>query len=163
MSEPFEIKKEIDLLKEQKLNLKNEISAIKSEREIAQRENQLSQKVLAESHAKIQRYNSLIGSIKEDLKNFLAIQKEVIGLGIENIQTLKQIIVDYQEFIKKLDQEIESNIQKLNSLTLDQKKIHEQIVAETKELTTMRDDLNVYRKRLEKKYQEIMPDQKIIL
>lgn len=163
MKEPFEIKKQIDLLKEEKLRLKNENSTLKSQREILQRERDLVQQVLTESRDKIHHYNSLVDGIATDLDEFIKEKAAILREGIESVRLSRQIVEEYRQFLEDLGIKVDENVKDLGEFKKSQQEIHESIVKENAELLKSRDDLNIYKKRLEKKYQEVMPDQKIIL
>lgn len=139
------------------------IATISSQKDIAQRE-----------------VNMLIGSVDDLTRRKTALEEEIDSMErliIATVKLAKEItnecivairgaigdVDNVKSVLRVLASKVESGHKELEKAKEIQKISHEQVMAEVVELNRKKADLDVYKRRIEKFYEEHMPDQKVVI
>lgn len=69
----------------------------------------------------------------------------------------------FSRYLDSINSHVDNQADKLTQLKEEYEKVHQKIVAENEQLLINKNDLDIYRIRLEKKCAELYPEIKIIL
>lgn len=153
----------VDQLKDEIIRLKNEIASLKSQKEMATKEWELVEQTVSSARKEIKEYESLEVEFVESTKEYIEKKNEVLKEGTEVIRGLKEVIDLYLKFTYDLRAMIAEMKDELNELGQKKEEFHKEMTIENEELSKNKADLDIYKARLEKRYEEIMPGHKIIL
>lgn len=142
-------------LQAKELELKNKISAIKSEQEV---ENDKLQTVLSSVDEATKRQSSIEDTIS-NLTSSAIIIYELSNEVIVDIKKLfelkKELLDDFNKLVVKINGFIEISEHNIEEAVKEYDGFHKDIMREQKEIEIKTRDLNIYKKRIEEKASEL--------
>lgn len=153
----------IKSLDSDKLELELLINQLKAKKEYMEKEmntqieatDKLNQRYIDLQH-NIQELYKVIDTVTEDIK-------ELKVKYSEYIQLIDNTAINFNLYLKNIDNYLSKTQQDLDNKKSEYKQVHNKIVNETEQLIINKNDLDIYKKRLEKKCAELYPSMKIII
>lgn len=153
----------IKSLDSDKLELELLINKLKAKKELIEQEMNTQ---LAATEQLNQRYTSLENQIQEAYTLMNTVTEDIKELKLQYnnyLQLIDNTAINFNLYLKNIDNYLSKTQQDLDNKKSEYKQVHNKIVNETEQLIINKNDLDIYKKRLEQKCAELYPSMKIII
>ena len=148
---------------EQKKELNKELNLLKARKELAERE-------LRGVLDTIETLNGKYDSLTEKILSCESVMESTLEEGFNAVTQLVTILKEgenifekYKVVLQNLDEELLKREGTLKDLELKSQGFHQVIIRQQRLIASQLEDLDIYKKRVDKAYTERLPNQKVIL
>ena len=140
-----------------------EIASLKSSKEVVKRDIQDSLTSLKDIRSRAEEVSEQIKENGDILLNLADLIKETVKIGRKAISEAQDVLNDSAKMVSDMNKEMKSQAEVLEQTKKDALEIHKQVLEEQEKISKNKEDLDIYKSRLERAYKENMPEHKIIL